>query len=135
MYNLLYSRCGRLTQGDATMSAVLIIEDDRNIRTLLSVNLRSRQYTVYETSNGTDGLTFMRDHHPALVILDYWLPDITGDDILETMSQDETLQHISVIIITASLDIRHLKWPNLIATLIKPIDLQQLLTLVQQATG
>lgn len=60
------------------MFLVLIVEDDRSIRTVLRTLLESRGYRVVEAETAARGLIEARNHRPDLIIVDLGLPDRDG---------------------------------------------------------
>jgi two-component system, OmpR family, KDP operon response regulator KdpE len=62
----------------STSAKVLVIEDDRLIRHLLSASLPSRGFTVIEAETGAAGLDTLDSEPVDLIILDLSLPDIPG---------------------------------------------------------
>ena len=84
------------------MATVLIIEDDPNTRLFTSINLSMRGHNVIEAVDGKDGEEKLMRHLPDVVVLDIRLPERSGLEILEHMSQDTRLCQIPVIIMTAS---------------------------------
>lgn len=62
---------------------ILIIEDDPDIRHLLSIRLRHAGYEPLEAANGTDGLRLVHECRPALIILDIGLPGMDGWQVLQ----------------------------------------------------
>jgi two-component system, OmpR family, KDP operon response regulator KdpE len=61
---------------------ILIIDDERQIRKLLEITLKSANYHVIEASCGKEGLTMAAMHPPDLILLDLGLPDEDGQVIL-----------------------------------------------------
>lgn len=114
------------------MASVLVIEDEFNIRMFVTVNLEARGFTVYEAGSGNEGLELLRKHHPSVLILDVLLPDLTGWDVLSEMAQEETLKHIPVIMMTASVGIPqpNVIYPNVFQKLIKPVSVDHILKAV-----
>jgi DNA-binding response OmpR family regulator len=84
------------------MATVLIIEDDPNTRLFTSINLSMRGHNVIEAVDGKDGEEKLMRHLPDVAVLDIRLPERSGLEILEHMSQDTRLCQIPVIIMTAS---------------------------------
>ena len=118
------------------MAQVLIIEDELNIRLFVSINLKARGHDVKEAGTGTEGLQLLRASSPQVVILDMLLPDMTGWQVLEAMSQEEALKAIPVILMTASVNVGDsLKYPNVVQHLMKPASVTMLLDAVQKATS
>ncbi len=114
--------------------SILVIEDEANIRLFVTANLRARGYTVYEAGTGTQGLEIIRTLNPNLVILDMFLPDISGRDILQTMSEDASLRTIPVLLMTAALPGKNEEvFSNVVQRVVKPASLTTLLSAVQAA--
>ncbi len=63
------------------MGNILIIEDDANIRKLVSVNLEKRGYKVSEAGDGNQAMFLFRQQSFDLVLLDLILPGISGVDV------------------------------------------------------
>jgi two-component system KDP operon response regulator KdpE len=62
--------------------AILIIDDEVQIRRLLEISLTSNGYSTLFATNGREGLTAAASYHPSLIILDLGLPDIDGIELL-----------------------------------------------------
>ena len=81
---------------------IVVIDDERRdarlIRRLLEATGR---YKVHEAYDGASGWKAIQDHQPALIVLDLMLPDITGEELLERLSQDDTTRGIPVVVTTA----------------------------------
>jgi len=61
---------------------VLIVDDEKGIRSFLRVSLSSRGYAVFEAATGSDALEKSASAHPDVIILDLGLPDIDGLDVI-----------------------------------------------------
>jgi two-component system OmpR family response regulator len=57
---------------------VLVVDDEPNIRDLLSASLRFAGHQVATAANGTDAITMITETNPDIVLLDVMLPDISG---------------------------------------------------------
>jgi len=62
--------------------AILIIDDEIQIRRLLEISLSAHNYKTYFASNGKEGLIAAATNNPSLIILDLGLPDIDGQELL-----------------------------------------------------
>lgn len=60
---------------------VVIVEDDENLRFLVSHRLQSEGYTILEASNGDDAERLILDEKPQIVLLDWMLPNKQGIDV------------------------------------------------------
>jgi two-component system alkaline phosphatase synthesis response regulator PhoP len=84
------------------MGAVLVIEDDRDLRELVRRYLERAGHAVLSTGSGIEGLTLLADSAPDLVILDLGLPDLDGLDVLR---EARTGRVTPVIVLTARSEI------------------------------
>jgi two-component system KDP operon response regulator KdpE len=66
---------------------VLIVDDEPQIRRLLTVNLEASAYCVMSAVSGQEGLVLAAQHRPALVILDLGLPDLSGQEVLRRLRE------------------------------------------------
>ena len=119
------------------MSHVLVVEDEPNVRKLVTVNLTSRGYTVTEASNAQQALAHLRAQAFDLMVLDIKLPDFTGWDILTKVAADATLEFNGpVLVMTASVTDAHIdleQYPLVVDMLIKPFNVARLVTAVDHA--
>jgi two-component system, OmpR family, KDP operon response regulator KdpE len=63
--------------------AILIVDDESQIRKMLSITLHANDYKVLEASSGKEALTLVASRPPDLILLDLGLPDINGQDLLK----------------------------------------------------
>ncbi|MBN9485283.1 MAG: DNA-binding response regulator [Bacteroidetes bacterium 43-93] len=68
-------------------AAILIIDDEAQIRKLLEITLQSNDYTVSSCANARDGIVAASTHPPDLIILDLGLPDINGHEVLKQLRE------------------------------------------------
>jgi two-component system, NtrC family, response regulator HydG len=86
------------------MPRLLIIDDDKDICTVLSKFLTKNNYEVDVAHRGDEGLKLLRTHDYTLILCDYRLPDFTGVEMLRKI---KLLQpSVAVIIITGYSDVR-----------------------------
>lgn len=62
-------------------TSILVVDDDPQIRKLLSANLLKRNYAVQEAANGAEAIAWMEQEVPDLAILDLVMPGISGNDL------------------------------------------------------
>ena len=70
---------------------VLIVDDEPQIRRLLTVTLEANAYRVLTAASGQEGLVLAAQHRPALVILDLGLPDLSGQEALRRLREWSTV--------------------------------------------
>ncbi len=67
--------------------AVVLIEDEPQIRRFLRTALAGHDYRVFEAANGRDGLVEAATRQPDLIILDLGLPDMDGLQVLKELRE------------------------------------------------
>jgi signal transduction histidine kinase/ligand-binding sensor domain-containing protein/DNA-binding response OmpR family regulator len=87
-------------KGTRRKPAVLIIDDNEDIRFYLKDNLR-RSYIVYEAMHGKEGWEKARRHQPDLVVSDIMMPEMNGIELCRKIKSDPHTSHIPVILLTA----------------------------------
>jgi len=81
------------------MHKILIIEDEANIRELISYNLINNNYKVLEAEDGLQGLEMSIREKPDLILLDLMLPGMNGMDLCKELRDRGS--KIPIIILTA----------------------------------
>lgn len=81
--------------------AIVVIDDEDDIRELIRYNLVKEGYHVITAVSGEEGLVVIRSNNPAMVILDLMLPGIDGLEVCRQLKQDATLKNIPVIMVSA----------------------------------
>ena len=64
---------------------ILIVEDDAGIRKFLRAALESEGYDTIETNAGEKALEIISSHCPELILLDLGLPDMDGNQIIQSV--------------------------------------------------
>jgi two-component system KDP operon response regulator KdpE len=67
--------------------SILVIDDEAQIRKLLTITLQSNNYNVSEASTGKEGIYQISSHPPDMVLLDLGLPDENGQEILKHLRE------------------------------------------------
>ncbi len=98
------SRTSLLERLDAlTGRRVLVIDDDPASRYLIQKLFTGSHTCVIEASDGRTGLIAARRSRPAMIFLDLMLPDLGGEQVLEALRSDDSLQSVPVAIVTSRL--------------------------------
>lgn len=77
---------------------ILLVEDDQFFQKFYSSKLKEQGFEVYTASDGNEGLQQVKKINPELIILDIIMPHVDGFEVLMTLSQDQTLKKIPVIV-------------------------------------
>jgi two-component system, OmpR family, KDP operon response regulator KdpE len=68
-------------------ATILIVDDEVQIRRLLSITLQSNDYRIQEASTGREALLKVADNPPDLILLDLGLPDENGHEVLKHLRE------------------------------------------------
>ncbi|WEA00613.1 hybrid sensor histidine kinase/response regulator transcription factor [Mucilaginibacter sp. SJ] len=82
-------------------ASILLIDDDKEMSAYISRVLRD-QYHIFEVQNAEDGLSFVTDREPDLVISDVNLKGMSGVELCTRIKESAALSHLPVILITGS---------------------------------
>jgi CheY-like chemotaxis protein len=80
---------------------VLVVDDERSIRTICRVNLEGDGLAVTEATDGAQALEAVRRSHPALVLLDVMMPGVDGWGVAEQLAADDETREIPVVFLSA----------------------------------
>jgi len=114
---------------------ILIVDDDADIRQLLTTFLTFKGYHTASAANGIEALTQLQHRHapPYLILLDQMMPVMDGAAFRHAQQQDPQLATIPVVVMSAVENLQaHTPLLPADAYLPKPIDFDALLILVEQ---
>lgn len=82
---------------------ILAIDDNADIRGLLSFVLNKENYEVTTAEDGLAGLQLIKETKPDLILLDVMMPEFTGFDVLDAVRSDKDshVREIPVLMLTA----------------------------------
>ena len=81
--------------------AVLLVEDEAALCTLLRYNLEREGYRVFEARNGDEALTVAEEVSPDLIVLDWMLPEISGIEVCRRLRARGESRNVPIIMLTA----------------------------------
>ena len=79
---------------------LLVVDDDANIRELLTQELTEAGYHVRVATNGRDALAEVRRERPDLVVLDVMMPEMNGFDVAAVLKNDPLTMDIPIVILS-----------------------------------
>ncbi len=80
------------------IASVLVIEDEENIASFVSMYLKKEGYIIYTASTGGEGMMLAAEKAPSVVILDLMLPDMDGFEVCRRLRRDSD---VPIIMLTA----------------------------------
>jgi DNA-binding NtrC family response regulator len=124
------------SNGQSQAPRILIVDDDAGQRSLLDSFLKSQGFDTVPVSSGERALEKLRDGGFNMMISDVRMPGLSGLETLRRARQQHAV--LPVLLVTAYADIREAVGAmrdGAVNYLAKPIDLDELLASVRQATG
>lgn len=86
------------------MSRALIVEDERDVRDLMTLHLKREGVEVDAVENGEDALKLLAKEKFALVVLDWMLPGVSGLEICKRLRGAGGAERVSILMVTARAD-------------------------------
>jgi PleD family two-component response regulator len=80
---------------------VLVIDDDRNLRTIIRTSLELAGYGVVTASDATAALAILAQETPDLIVLDVVLPGMDGFELCRRIRRHPTCAHVPIMMLTA----------------------------------
>jgi len=121
----------------AQLPNILVVEDEANVRKLVTVNLISRGYMVYEAKDVQQAAEQLQTQPFDLIVLDIKLPDLTGWDLLAKIAADATINFSGpVLVMTASVMDAQIdldQYPTVVEVLVKPFSAAKLVAAIERA--
>jgi len=112
---------------------ILLIEDDPDVSDALSEVLRDERYGVVVVKNGFEGLEYLRSHEPpSIILLDLMMPVMDGYQFRAQQRREPAMADIPIIVISAGTMGQQVEGMAATAVLKKPLNLDVLLTAIQQ---
>jgi len=81
--------------------AILIVDDERDLLSVLDFNLRQAGFETLLAASGAEAQAHLRRRVPDLVVLDLMLPDVSGTDVCRAIKSEPRTKHVPVMMLTA----------------------------------
>ena len=82
------------------MPKILVVEDDKFLREMITRKLNKEEYEVLQAVDGEEGLEKMRQSKPDLILLDLIMPGVGGFEVLEEAKKDSEIKDIPIVILS-----------------------------------
>lgn len=110
---------------------VLVVDDDDDIREVMSEIIASHGYSVSAARNGREALKALETVRPRLILLDLNMPVMDGAQFRSEQKQSPSLSVIPTVVISAAHALKNRVASLDVADVLeKPLDLTQLMTVV-----
>ncbi|HAS6081683.1 TPA: sigma-54-dependent Fis family transcriptional regulator [Vibrio vulnificus] len=84
---------------------VLLVEDSTSLAILYKQYVKDEPYDIFHVETGRDAIQFIERNTPQLVILDLKLPDMSGEDVLDWINQNDIPTAVIIATAHGSVDI------------------------------
>ena len=114
------------------MFNILVVEDDKNLRKLITTYLQRNKYNTYEATNGEEALNVLDQSYIDLIVSDIMMPKMDGYELIKSLR--EAKYDVPILIITAKSEIEDKKEGFLLGAddyMVKPIDIEEMLLRIQ----
>lgn len=109
------------------MFNILVVEDDKNLRKLITTCLRREQYKTYEATNGVEALEVLDTNYIDLIVTDIMMPKMDGYELVRELRNAKF--NTPILLITAKSTINDKKEGFYLGAddyMVKPIDIEEL---------
>jgi CheY-like chemotaxis protein len=79
---------------------ILIIDDSKIIRLQVRDMLPQGNFEVLEAKDGLEGIEMITQEHPGLVVIDFFMPNMNGWEVVQRMQADSALSRIPVVMMS-----------------------------------
>jgi len=108
---------------------ILIVDDDSDILDVLKITLEAEGYEVIEGHDGQEALDIIKNQKPDLLIIDFKMPKMNGDEVCRILKEDILVQHMPIIMLTGKGEITdkvHGIYAGADDYMVKPFEPQEL---------
>jgi CheY-like chemotaxis protein len=113
---------------------ILVVDDDEDIRAVITMALQVRGYTVTTATDGVEVMELLsRGLRPALILLDVMMPNMDGPAVLEAVRSRPELQDIPIVLLSGDTKIAETaRQLHSDGYLVKPIGTEKLARAVER---
>jgi len=83
------------------MAKILVAEDERDIRDLITFTLNYAGHTVVAVSNGEEAIEAALREMPDMILMDVRMPKMTGYEACQKIKANTEIQHIPIVFLSA----------------------------------
>jgi len=116
--------------GNLARYEILVVEDDKDLRRILSFNLKSNGFRVREAENGKVALEMVRERIPDCIVLDVMMPVMDGLETCKRLKSIDRTKNVPIIFLSAKGEtedkIKGMKF-DADDYMVKPFDFKELL--------
>lgn len=122
----------------ATLSMILVVDDDPDIRSLVRLILETAGHVVVEAAHGKAALDIIRPNlAPDIVITDLTMPVLSGAELIERLHSEQVTAAIPIVVVSASSDAERIFQGScpVQAVIRKPFDVHALVDCIERVAA
>jgi len=107
---------------------IMIVDDQPSTCKEISAYLHN-DYAVHAFKSGAEAMRYLGNHQVDLILLDYYMPEMTGFEVLLNILQNKATEDIPVVFLTAEVNDRmeiEMMQRGAVGYLCKPVDANKL---------
>jgi len=86
-----------------TRKKILVVDDDPDVRLLVTLMLDGAGYDVETAEDGYDAMIRLEDTQPDLLLLDLMMPDMDGWEVIDAVRANPETRHLPVVVMSAKI--------------------------------
>ncbi|MCP4178080.1 MAG: response regulator [bacterium] len=113
---------------------ILVVENEKNIRNLVSLYLQGRGYYVLEAENGKQAIEKIQQENPEIILLDMFMPVMNGKDVLIWLKKNKKYNAYISLMTAKIIDIGKIvaEYSNVRYVIHKPFDFAEVNNALEQ---
>src|ERR1700712_1908112 len=126
----------RMTGLPATSKGkILVVDDDRLVLATVTHGLAKAGYEIIDADNGDDAILLARQHRPDLALLDIRMEGMSGFDVAAYLRESLQTPFMFLSAFSDDATVAQVKALGAVASLVKPLDISQIVPTVEAALG
>lgn len=118
------------------MATIVFIDDDLAIAEAVTIALESQAHAVRTCTEPTQWQHVIEQSHPDLILVDYFIKGVSGQDIIRTLKSSPTFSSIPVLLVSAHSNLKELaQSANADGYIEKPFELTTLFAIIEEYAG
>lgn len=116
-------------------SKILIVDDDKIVLSIVESHLSESGFETCCAKNGKEGLEQAERYNPDVIILDWIMPDMDGNEVLKHLQDNDQTRHIPVIMLTGRSEVHDISESLKLGArdyIVKPFDKDNLVIRVKK---
>ncbi len=116
----------------APVNSILVVDDEFDSRRALEILLELHGFDVTPAANGAEALHILRDRKFDIILTDWMMPVMSGQELLARLSAEKIAEGAPVVVLTAAAEAVSSLGPACARVMGKPFDIWALLSTIEE---